>query len=322
MASKKTTKHYYWLKLKDTFFNQLEIKKLRRMAGGDTYTIIYLKLQLLSIKSGGFIEFRHIENDLVDELALLLDEEVDNIRATLVFLQNLDLIAESDIDCFFLPEAAANIGKETESAERMRKHREEKRNRSSSQQDFAVPSHCDTRVTRLLQESAISVTLYDSQKSTKNGDILGVSQCDEKMTIEKEIEIEKDINEDDKGDYHANIFEKLCVQNFQNSINNFAEQILLSLGKDREPTYYELALLEKWLIDWEMSEDLILFVLPRTVTADNPSFQYVNAILEDLIQHKIHSVDAARAYYRNRDMARRLDRTLRWGIENYDEDKQ
>lgn len=122
MAEKKQ-KHYYWLKLKDTFFDQLEIKKLRKLAGGDTYTIIYLKLQLLSIKNDGYIEFKRIENDFVDELALLLNEEVDNVRATLIFLQSLQLIEESELDNFFLPAAAENIGKESESAERVRKHR-------------------------------------------------------------------------------------------------------------------------------------------------------------------------------------------------------
>ena len=49
----KSIKRYYWLKLKENFFNQKEVKKLRRVAGGDTYTIIYLKLQLLSLKNGG-----------------------------------------------------------------------------------------------------------------------------------------------------------------------------------------------------------------------------------------------------------------------------
>jgi len=50
-------KKYFWLKLKDDFFKQKEIKKLRGIAGGDTYTIIYLKLQLLSIKNDGKIYF-------------------------------------------------------------------------------------------------------------------------------------------------------------------------------------------------------------------------------------------------------------------------
>ena len=41
MANKK----FFWLKLKEDFFRDKRIKKLRKIAGGDTYTIIYLKLQ-------------------------------------------------------------------------------------------------------------------------------------------------------------------------------------------------------------------------------------------------------------------------------------
>ena len=39
-------KQYYWLQLKEDFFRQKEIKLLRKIAGGDTYTIIYLKQEL------------------------------------------------------------------------------------------------------------------------------------------------------------------------------------------------------------------------------------------------------------------------------------
>ena len=46
MAEKK----YYWLKLGDEFFGDKTIKKLRKIAGGDTYTIIYLKMLLLAVK--------------------------------------------------------------------------------------------------------------------------------------------------------------------------------------------------------------------------------------------------------------------------------
>ena len=44
-------KRYYWLKLYDDFFSSLRIKKLRKLAGGDTYLAIYLKMQLLAMKS-------------------------------------------------------------------------------------------------------------------------------------------------------------------------------------------------------------------------------------------------------------------------------
>lgn len=42
---------YLWLKLPDDFFRQKPIKKLRKIAGGDTYTIIYLKMLLISLKN-------------------------------------------------------------------------------------------------------------------------------------------------------------------------------------------------------------------------------------------------------------------------------
>ncbi|WP_286011884.1 phage replisome organizer N-terminal domain-containing protein [Weissella paramesenteroides] len=44
MANKK----FFWIKLKQDFFNDPYIKLLRRMAGGDTYTIIYLEMLVKS----------------------------------------------------------------------------------------------------------------------------------------------------------------------------------------------------------------------------------------------------------------------------------
>ena len=42
-----SNKKYYWLKLKEAYFDNPKIKMLRKIAGGDTFTIIYLKMQLL-----------------------------------------------------------------------------------------------------------------------------------------------------------------------------------------------------------------------------------------------------------------------------------
>lgn len=87
-------KRYYWLKLKDDFFNQKEIKKLRKIAGGDTYTIIYLKLQLLSLQNEGVIAYEGIEDNFVDEMALTLDEDVENVRVTILYLQKVGFLEE------------------------------------------------------------------------------------------------------------------------------------------------------------------------------------------------------------------------------------
>lgn len=120
-------KKYYWLKLKDDFFSSKRIKKLRKMAGGDTYLIIYLKMQLKALKTDGVLQWTGLESDFADELALDIDEEPDNVKVTLAYLMSCGLIETSDAVNFLLPYAIANTGAETAVAERVRRHRENQR---------------------------------------------------------------------------------------------------------------------------------------------------------------------------------------------------
>lgn len=117
-------KRYYWLKLQDGFFTSKRIKKLRKMAGGDTFTIIYLKMQLLAMKTEGFLRWSGLEDDFASELALDLDEDPDNVKLTLAYLINCGLVETSDNITFFLPWAVENTGSETSAAKRMRDMRE------------------------------------------------------------------------------------------------------------------------------------------------------------------------------------------------------
>lgn len=116
-------KKYYWLKLKDDFFTQKAIKKLRKIAGGDTFTIIYLKMMLISMKTEGKLFHEGIENEFYEELALDLNEDEENVQLTIAYLTKHKLMEMSDND-YYLPESVASTGTETESAERVRKHRE------------------------------------------------------------------------------------------------------------------------------------------------------------------------------------------------------
>lgn len=115
---------YYWLKFKEDFFDSKRIKKLRNMAGGDTYCIIYLKMQLKALKTGGMLEFTGVESEFADELALDLDEKPDDVRVTLLFLLQYGLCECSDNVHYFLPWVEANTGSETDSTQRVREYRE------------------------------------------------------------------------------------------------------------------------------------------------------------------------------------------------------
>ena len=114
------SKKYYWLKLKEDFFRQKEIKKLRKIAGGDTYTIIYLKMQLLSLQNEGILKYEGIEENIAEQIALEIDEDVDNVQITLSFLMANKLIEEISKTDFFLVKANDCIGKEVDSAARVR----------------------------------------------------------------------------------------------------------------------------------------------------------------------------------------------------------
>ena len=156
-------KRYYWLRLHDDFFSSVRIKKLRRMDGGDTYVIIYLKLQLKSIKSDGVLTWKGYEQDFVDELALDIDESPDDIRVTLAYLLSCGLAETTDNVNFFLPYAVDNTGSEGASAKRWRDWK--------SRQDAKT------------LDSNESLTQH---KQITNGE----------KEIEKEIEKEKEIDRD------------------------------------------------------------------------------------------------------------------------------
>ena len=116
-------KKYYWLKLKADFFNSKEIKKLRKTAGGDTFVIIYLKMQLLSLQSDGKLYYDGIEDDFASEIALTLDEDAENVRLTVAFLQHCGLIECISEEEYFMSQVPEITGKECDSAQRVRNHR-------------------------------------------------------------------------------------------------------------------------------------------------------------------------------------------------------
>ena len=124
--AEETGKRYYWLKLQDDFFSSKRIKKLRKIAGGDTYTIIYLKMQLMAMKNNGVLVHTGLEETFAEELALDLDEEADNVAVTVNYLLSCGLLETEDDTEYFLPYVVMNTGKEGASAKRVREYRERK----------------------------------------------------------------------------------------------------------------------------------------------------------------------------------------------------
>ena len=164
-------KRYYWLKLKADWFSDKRIKKLRSIAGGDTHTIIYLKMMLLSLKDEGKLYFEGVEDNFASEIALALDEDAENVKLTLAFLQRHGLIEIGDDDEYQLTEVPTIIGSETASAMRVREHRERKKQAAGKD--------------RLLQ---------------CNTDEMGGNNLKQVCSVERELEIERDKEIEKEGE--------------------------------------------------------------------------------------------------------------------------
>lgn len=166
-------KRYFWLKLHKDFFQRKEIKRLRKIAGGDTYTIIYLKMLLRSIMSDGKLYFDGLEDDFASELALDLDEKEENVQITIQYLLKSGLLEMCSDEEYYLPDTKNSTGCETAVASRMRKCRAKKEQLKRN------------NVTHMLQngygeiEKEIDKELYKE----KDIDIDTLSLCEQKALI-------------------------------------------------------------------------------------------------------------------------------------------
>ena len=82
---------YYWLKFSSDFFygenSKLYIDKLRATlkSQGDTCIVIFLKMMLLSLNTGGILEYKGIFPTFEEELANTLSEDINNVKLTVSF---------------------------------------------------------------------------------------------------------------------------------------------------------------------------------------------------------------------------------------------
>ena len=120
-------KRYYWLKLKEDFFADIRMKRLRKISAGGTYTIIYLKFLLLSLRDEGKLFFEKVDETFIKELALVIDESEDDIALTLQYLERVGLLEAVTEDEYFITELPNLIGSETDWAAKKRKYREQRK---------------------------------------------------------------------------------------------------------------------------------------------------------------------------------------------------
>lgn len=173
----KKIKRYYWLKLKEDFFDEDTMGWLEEQDNGKEYCLFYLKLCLKSLKSDGVL-VRKVGDMLipydVSKIAEITKTQVDIANGALNLLKQIGYIQVLDSGGLFLTQIENMTGSETDAAERQRKSRANKR----------VPEKGVT----MSQQSHADVT-----QESQNGHT-------EKENRERDKELDKDIEKDIEKD--------------------------------------------------------------------------------------------------------------------------
>ena len=141
MASKK----FYWLKLKRDFFKRHDIRIIEEMPNGKDYILFYLKLLLESIDHEGSLRFSDAIPYNEQMLSVVTNTNVDIVKSAMSLFLELNMIEVMDDQTIYMNEVERLIGSETDSAERVRRHRLSTKNALQSNTDV---TECNESVTQ------------------------------------------------------------------------------------------------------------------------------------------------------------------------------
>lgn len=165
-------KKYYYLRLKDNFFDSDELKILESMKDGYLYSNILLKLYLRSLKNDGKL----VVNDRIpynaEMLASVTGHQVGTIKQALSMFKELGLIEILENGAIYMLDIQNFIGKGSTEADRQRLY--------------------DRRISEERKQKKLT-------QSRNLGEILEKSTPEIEIELEKDIEIEKEIHSSAKS---------------------------------------------------------------------------------------------------------------------------
>ena len=199
-------KKYYYLKLKDDFFESEEIKMLESMDNGYKYSNILLKLYLRSLKRDGLLMFKDKIPYNAKMIATVTGHNVNDVKQALHLFEQFDLIERLPNGVIYMMDIQNFIGKSSTEADRIRSYRNEiekkKKELLNGAEDIDFSVNLDGETGNLIEGCTDVVT--------------NVQQMNDKCTPEKEREKEKEIDKDQQqvpyqkiADLYNDIAEKL-----------------------------------------------------------------------------------------------------------------
>ena len=162
-------KKYYYLRLKDNFFDSDELKILESMKDGYLYSNILLKLYLRSLKNDGKLVVNERIPYSADMLASVTGHQVGTIKQALSVFKDLGLIDVLDNGAIYMLDIQNFIGKGSSEADRKREYRQRiETDRTDVQTNLRQISDKSTPEIEIELEKDIEIEkeIHSSAKST------------------------------------------------------------------------------------------------------------------------------------------------------------
>lgn len=162
-------KKYYYLRLKDNFFDSDELKILESMKDGYLYSNILLKLYLRSLKNDGKL----VVNDRIpynaEMLASVTGHQIGTVKQALSIFKDLGLIDVLENGAIYMLDIQNFIGKGSSEADRKREYRQrietDRTNVQTNLRQISEKSPPEIEI-ELEKEIEIEKEIHSSAKST------------------------------------------------------------------------------------------------------------------------------------------------------------
>lgn len=162
-------KKYYYLRLKDNFFDGDELKILESMKDGYLYSNILLKLYLRSLKNDGKL----VVNDRIpynaEMLASVTGHQIGTIKQALSIFKDLGLIDVLENGAIYMLDIQNFIGRGSSEADRKREYRQrietDRTNVQTKVREISEKSPPEIEL-ELKKEIKIEKEIHSSAKST------------------------------------------------------------------------------------------------------------------------------------------------------------
>lgn len=247
---------YYYLKIKENFFDTEDMKLLESMDNGYVYSNILMKMYLLSLKNNGKLMYKDKIPYNSKMLSTILNHNVDILDKAILIFKELNLIEILDTGAIFMLDIQNYIGKSSDEADRKREYRKQ----------------IDTEKSKILIEDKCPTNVRTNCSNIRDKD--------------------KDINNSSSSSISNNInnsSSNILNNNIYNNIYNYIETNFM-----RILTPLEINKIQEWIKLY--SEDIIKYAVELAVYSGKKTFNYVDGILKNWKGNNLLSLEEIKEF--------------------------